>query len=151
MKGDRRQRHLKILELIETHAIGTQEELARALARDGWQVTQSSVSRDIQALGLVKVNGAYHRPVFARPPCRDADEQRIAEGVLSLSLAGDFLVVLHTPPGEANRVGIALDRLAWPDMLGNVSGDDTIFLAVRDRAAQRRVLANLGKLGVRRS
>ena len=64
MTGDRRQRHLKILEIISTHAIHTQEELADALAREGWDVTQSSVSRDIAALHLVKVDGAYQRPAL---------------------------------------------------------------------------------------
>ncbi|MEO8449823.1 MAG: arginine repressor [Gemmatimonadota bacterium] len=146
MRGDRRQRHLKILELIETHRVTTQEEMADALAREGWTVTQSSVSRDIAALGLVKVGGAYHRPVVTKSPRRDPDEQRISEGVLSVFTAGDALVVLHTPPGEANRVGIAVDRLAWPDVLGNISGDDTIFIAIRDRAAQRRILAEFRKL-----
>ena len=146
MRGDRRQRHLKILELIETHRITTQEEMADALAREGWSVTQSSVSRDIAALGLVKVGGAYHRPVVTKSPRRDPDEQRISEGVLSVFTAGDALVVLHTPPGEANRVGIAVDRLAWPDVLGNISGDDTIFIAIRDRTAQRRILAEFRKL-----
>lgn len=144
--GDRRQRHLKILELIETHAIGTQEELADALRREGWDVTQSSVSRDIAALGLVKVDGAYHRAVVTRPARPDPDEQRIVEGVLAFAPAGDVLIVLHTPPGEANRVGAALDRLAWGDVLGNISGDDTIFLAARNRAGQRRVLAQLTRL-----
>jgi transcriptional regulator of arginine metabolism len=139
IKGDRRQRLLKILELISTHAIHTQEELAEALAREGWDVTQSAVSRDIGALHLVKVDGAYQRPVRAQRPRHDPDEQRIADGVLTVEPAGDALIVLHTPPGEANRVGAALDRLAWPDVLGNISGDDTIFVAVRDRAAQRRV------------
>ena len=66
MKGDRRQRQLKILELISTHAIHTQEELADALAREGWNVTQSSVSRDITALHLVKVDGAYRPAAAAR-------------------------------------------------------------------------------------
>ena len=149
MRGDRRQRHLKILELIETHALRTQEELAEALSQEGWDVTQSSVSRDIAALNLVKVDGAYHRPAVTRAPRRDPDEQRIVDGVLMLSTAGDSLIVLHTPPGEANRVGVALDRLAWPEMLGNISGDDTIFIAVPDRAAQRRVLTRLERLGVR--
>lgn len=80
IRGDRRQRHLKILELIETHAIRTQEELADALAREGWEVTQSSVSRDISALNLVKVDGVYYRPAVTRPPRLDQDEQRIVEG-----------------------------------------------------------------------
>jgi transcriptional regulator of arginine metabolism len=140
MKGDRRQRQLKILELISTHEVSTQDELAEALAREGWDVTQSSVSRDIAALHLVKVDGAYQRAAQAQRPRHDPDEQRIADGVLTLEPAGDALIVLHTPPGEANRVGAALDRLAWPDVLGNISGDDTIFVAVRDPVARRRVI-----------
>jgi transcriptional regulator of arginine metabolism len=146
IRGDRRQRHLKILELIETHAIRTQEELAEALAREGWEVTQSSVSRDIAALGLVKADGAYTRPVKTRPPRPDPDEQRIAECVLAMQPAGDVLIVLRTPPGEANRVGVALDRLAWPDVAGNIAGDDTIFVAAADREARRRVLRRLRDL-----
>lgn len=146
IRGDRRQRHLKILELISTHAIRTQEELADALAREGWDVTQSSVSRDITALKLLKVDGVYTRPAITRVARRDADEQRIVEGVLAYSAAGDSLIVLHTPPGEANRVGVALDRLAWPETLGNISGDDTIFLATKDLPAQRRILRRLGGL-----
>ena len=146
MTGDRRQRQLKILELISTHAIGTQEELADALAREGWEVTQSSVSRDIAALHLVKVDGVYQRAAAAQRPRHDPDEQRIAEGVLTIDAAGDALLVLHTPPGEANRVGAALDRLAWPEVLGNISGDDTIFVAVRNAAGQRRVLATIRRL-----
>lgn len=143
MKQDRRQRHLKILELISTHALRTQEDLADALAREGWDVTQSSVSRDIAALHLVKVDGVYERPARTQRFRRDPDEQRIAEGVLTIEPAGDALLVLHTPPGEANRVGAALDRLAWPEVLGNISGDDTIFLALRNSAGQRRVLQTI--------
>jgi len=146
IRKDRRQRQLKILELIETHAIHTQEELADALAREGWEVTQPSVSRDIASLGLVKVEGAYKRSALTRPPRKDLDEQRIVEGVLAYSPAGEVLIVVHTPPGEANRVGVALDRLAWPDILGNISGDDTIFIATRDPKGQKRVLAELARL-----
>lgn len=146
IRGDRRQRHLKILELIATHAIGTQEELGDALAREGCVVTQSSVSRDIAALKLVKLDGVYTRPAVTKAPRRDPDEQRIVEGVLAYSAAGDSLIVLHTPPGEANRVGAAFDRLAWPEVLGNISGDDTIFLAASDQSAQRRLLRRLNGL-----
>ena len=146
MKDDRRQRQLKILELISTHALSTQEEVADALAREGWEVTQSSVSRDIASLHLVKVDGVYQRARAAQRHRQDPDEQRIAEGVLTVEPAGDALLVLHTPPGEANRVGAALDRLAWPEVLGNISGDDTIFLALRNAAGQRRVLATIRRL-----
>ncbi len=145
MTADRRKRHLKILELISTRAIRTQEELADALATEGWEVTQSSVSRDIAALRLIKVDGAYRRPAAVATPV-NPDERRIADGVLSVDSAGDALVVLHTPPGEANRVAVALDRLAWHDVVGTLAGDDTIFLAVKNIAAQRRVLGEVRKL-----
>jgi transcriptional regulator of arginine metabolism len=146
MTADRRKRHLKILELISTRAVRTQEELAEALAAQGWDVTQSSVSRDIAALRLVKVDGAYRRPPRAASPI-DPDERRIAEGVLTIEPAGEALVVLHTPPGEANRVAVALDRLAWPEVVGTIAGDDTIFLAVTDSRAQRRVVREVRRLG----
>jgi transcriptional regulator of arginine metabolism len=146
MTADRRKRHLKILELISTRAIRTQEELAEVLAAEGWEVTQSSVSRDIATLRLIKVGGAYRRPPRGANPA-DPDERRIAEGVLAADAAGEALVVLHTPPGEANRVAVALDRLAWPDVVGTIAGDDTIFLAVKDGGAQRRVLREVKRLG----
>lgn len=150
MTADRGKRHLKILELISTRAIRTQEELAEALAAEGWPVTQSSVSRDIAALRLVKVDGAYHRPPRG-VTASDPDERRIAEGVLTVEAAGEALIVLHTPPGEANRVAVALDRLAWADVVGTIAGDDTIFLAVKNALAQRRVLRQVHELsGARR-
>jgi len=143
--GDRRKRHLKILELISTRPLRTQEELAEALSALGWDVTQSSVSRDIAALRLIKVDGVYRRPP-PRVPQTDPDELRVAEGVLTMDWAGDALVVLHTSPGEANHVAVALDRLAWPEVIGTIAGDDTIFLAVKNPAAQRRVLRQVRKL-----
>lgn len=146
MTADRRKRHLKILELISTRGLHTQEELAAALAEAGWEVTQSSVSRDIAALGLVKVAGAYRKPEPAAVHSEDPDERRIADGVIGIDPAGDALLVLHTPPGEANRVGAALDRLAWPEIAGTLAGDDTIFVAVRDTAARRSVLRSLKRL-----
>jgi transcriptional regulator of arginine metabolism len=148
MTADRRKRHLRILELITTRPIRTQEDLATALTADGWEVTQSSVSRDVAALGLVKVAGAYQRA--AQRVVADPDAQRIAEGVLTMERAGEALLVLHTPPGEANRVAVALDRQAWPDIAGTIAGDDTIFIAVRDSPAQTRVLRQLRKLSDRR-
>ena len=146
MTADRRKRHLKILEVISTRVIHTQEDLAEALAAEGWEVTQSSISRDIAALRLVKVDGAYRRPPRASV-VRDPDERRIAESVLTCEPAGEVLVVLHTPPGEANRVAVALDRLAWPDVVGTIAGDDTIFLAVKDAGGQRRVMREVRRLG----
>lgn len=145
MSAERRKRLLKILELISTRAIRTQEELAESLAAEGWKVTQSSVSRDIAALRLVKAGGAYQRPARAAHSS-DPDRRRVAEDVFGVEPSGDTIMVLHTPPGEASAVGLALDRLAWGDVLGTIAGDDTIFVAVKDATAQRRVMRELKKL-----
>jgi transcriptional regulator of arginine metabolism len=147
MTADRRKRQLKILELISTRPIRTQDELAEVLTAEGWSVTQSSVSRDIAALRLVKVDGAYQRPARIVEAPEHPDERRIIDGVLTVETAGDALIVLHTPPGEANRVGVAIDRLAWGDVIGTLAGDDTIFIAVKNAAAQQRVLRALRSLG----
>ena len=147
MSHERRQRHLKILELVATRPLRTQDELADALSREGWEVTQSSVSRDIAALGLIKIDGIYQRPAAARiHDIVDPNERRIAESLLSVESAGDALLVLHTPPGEAQRVGSAIDLLAWPDVIGTIGGDDTIFLATRNRAAQSHLMRQLHQL-----
>lgn len=145
MKTRRSLRLRRLLELVSTRELRTQEEVAAALEAEGWAVTQSSVSRDIAALHLIKVDGAYRRPEKQRS-ARSGHEQTIAESVLGCAGAGDALVVLHTPPGEAGRVGLALDRLGWPEVVGTIAGDDTIFVAARDGAAQRRLLQSLQRL-----
>jgi transcriptional regulator of arginine metabolism len=146
MSAERRKRLLKILELISTRAIRTQEELAEALATEGWDVTQSSVSRDIKALRLVKVGGAYQRQPSASAHSPDPDTRRVAEDVIGIETAGDSLIVLHTPPGEASAVGLALDRMALGDIVGTIAGDDTIFVAAKDATAQRRLVRELKRL-----
>jgi transcriptional regulator of arginine metabolism len=147
MTAERKRRHLRILELISTRAVRTQEELAEMLTADGWEVTQSSVSRDIASLRLVKMDGAYRRPPPGPRAVTDPDELRIAEGVLACETAGETLVVVRTAPGEANRVAVAMDRMAWPEVVGTIAGDDTIFIAVKDPGAQRRVTRTIRALG----
>jgi hypothetical protein len=110
MTADRRKRHLKILELISTRAIRTQEELAEALAGEGWEVTQSSVSRDIATLRLVKVDGAYRRPPRG-VSAADPDERRIAEGVLTVESAGEALS--WCTPRRGKRIGWRLHSIGW--------------------------------------
>lgn len=146
MTAERKRRHLRILELISTRAVRTQEELAEMLTAEGWEVTQSSVSRDIASLRLVKMDGAYRRPPPGPRAVTEPDELRIAEGVLSCETAGETLVVVRTAPGEANRVAVAMDRMAWPEVVGTIAGDDTIFIAVKDPGAQRRVTRTIRAL-----
>ncbi len=146
MTAQRKQRLLRILELISTRRIQTQEALVDALRADGWDVTQSSVSRDIGALHLVKSDGAWARPPAGDVQGVDPDELRIREGVLQVETAGESLVVLRTPPGEANRVAVAIDRLAWPEVVGTIAGDDTIFIAARSAEDQKAAVRRVRKL-----
>ena len=147
MSQERSKRHLKILELVATRPLRTQEELAEALGQEGWEVTQSSVSRDIATLGLVKAEGIYQRPAAAHlREITDPNERRLAESLLSVDRAGDAILVLHTPPGEAQRVGSALDLLAWPEIVGTLAGDDTIFVAARNAMAQERIHQHLQRI-----
>lgn len=146
MSADRKARLRKILEIVATRAIETQEELAAALAADGFDVTQSSVSRDVAELGLVKLEGVYVRAPAGLPLGADPNERRVARAVLQVDVAGPNLLVLHTPPAEANAVAIALDRLAWASVAGTIAGDDTIFVAVTGARAQKGLLKELRKL-----
>ena len=165
MKARRAQRLRKLLELVSTRPLHTQEEVAAALEAAGFQVTQSSVSRDIAALHLVKDSGVYRRAgapaLGAAPrgsvdgsdeestlPRTDAPEElrALTESVLAYAVAGSSLLVLHTPPGEAGRAALSIDRSAWPGVVGTIAGDDTIFIAVRDERAQRSVVATLRAL-----
>jgi transcriptional regulator of arginine metabolism len=72
----------------------------------------------------------------------------VSEGVLTIETAGDALAVVHTPPGEANHVAVALDRLAWPEVIGTLAGDDTIFIAVKDLRSLRRVVREIRRLAL---
>jgi transcriptional regulator of arginine metabolism len=146
MPAQRDKRRRRILELVATAELKTQDELATSLSRDGWRTTQSSISRDIAALGLIKVNGVYRRPPRRLQPAEDPDESRIAEALHAADPSGPAMVVLKTGPGEANHVAVALDRLVIPDVVGTIAGDDTIFVAVRDTKAQRRLLDRLRRL-----
>jgi transcriptional regulator of arginine metabolism len=140
MKSVRRRREL-ILSLIATRPIATQEELVEALRGEGIGASQASVSRDIAALGVVKGGGRYVRPV-GQPPVNPF-EQRIREFVLSVVAAGDHLLVLKTPPGEASGAALALDQLALPGIVGTVAGDDTIFVALAGRREGERAARRL--------
>ncbi len=146
MRSVRRRREL-ILKVIANGAVETQDELVAALHRHRVEASQASVSRDVAALGLVKVAGRYALPPPARP-ARNPMEARISEFLLSVTRAGDNLLVLKTPPGEASGTALAIDHLALPGVVGTVAGDDTIMVALEGRNARdvtaRRLAALMG-------
>ena len=130
-------RHQKILSLIRATPIGTQGELTAHLERAGVPTTQSSVSRDLEELGIVKHRGRYTQP---------RADGAAARGLLSLDLAGDVLVIARTEPGLASAVAVQVDAAAIPEIVGTIAGEDTIFVAVSERKDQRIAIKKIWEL-----
>lgn len=131
-------RQTAILSIIEHNDIETQEELASRLRDMGIVVTQATVSRDIKELRLLKVlspNGTY-KYATADKAEHGVSERLIRmfiDSVLSVSYA-ENIIVIRTLAGSANAAGEAIDSMRWPEVLGTISGDNTIFIAVRSSA-----------------
>ncbi len=134
---NKRDRQQRILSLIQAKPIGTQEDLRALLERSGTPATQSSVSRDLEELGIVKHHGHYTLPRVAGATAR---------GLLSLDHAGDTLVIARTLPGLASAVAVQIDAAALPEVVGTIAGEDTIFIAVRDAKAQRNTIKRIWEL-----
>jgi transcriptional regulator of arginine metabolism len=135
----RRERQAEILRLVEERALSTQEELADALREAGHEVVQTTVSRDIAELGLLKVRAPNGRLIYAPPGSGDADRLRaIASAMrryaLTVEAAGP-LVVVTTPSGYASALAQAIDEGKHPAVAGTIAGDNTIFVAPRDGTA----------------
>jgi transcriptional regulator of arginine metabolism len=126
--------------IITGSPVGRQEDLVRLLGKAGFPATQSSVSRDLRELGVAKRGDRYVLPDDA--PAVD-DFAAVARFVRSIKPAGPNLAVVRTTVGAAQSVAIVLDRAEWPEVVGTLSGDDTIFVATSGAATQRRLLARL--------
>lgn len=132
MKADR---HAKILELIQKNDVETQEELLDYLKREGYRVTQATVSRDIRELKLTKVAIGSGKQKYAAIAERTGDmiekyHHVFQNGFVSMDMAQNILVV-KTVPGMAMAVAAALDAMNWNEIVGSIAGDDTIMCAVR--------------------
>lgn len=134
---NKRDRQQTILSLIQARPIGTQEDLRTLLERAGVTATQSSLSRDLEELGIVKQHGHYTLP---------RTNGASARGLLSLDQAGDSLVVARTMPGLASAVAVEIDAATLPEVVGTIAGEDTIFIAVRDAKAQRPTIKQVWEL-----
>ena len=131
-------RQQKIIGLISARRIGTQQELTALLERAGFVATQPSVSRDLEELGVVKRNGRYTMP--------RASEGAASRGLLGLETAGDVLVVAKCEPGLASAVAVEIDRAGISEIVGTLAGEDTVFIAVHERKAQRAVVKKVLEL-----
>jgi transcriptional regulator of arginine metabolism len=134
---NKRDRQQKILDFIRAKPLGTQEDLRTLLERAGVPATQSSVSRDLEELGVVKQHGYYTLP---------RTNGAAARGLLSLDQAGDSLIIARTVPGHASPVAVEIDAAAMPEVVGTIAGEDTIFIAVRDAKAQRTALKQIWEM-----
>ena len=132
MTGLKEERRRAIENLIRTSTLGSQEEVAEHLSRLGFDVTQATVSRDLEQIGAVKVRRSGHLSYALPDQVPAAPEPRLA------ALLRDFgrsvetaanLVVVKTPPGSAHLIGVALDQSGLDEIVGTICGDDTIFVA----------------------
>jgi transcriptional regulator of arginine metabolism len=133
---NRRERQNAILALVRERALSTQAEVAAALKDTGFDVVQTTVSRDIADLGLVKVRAPSGRLVYAPPGTTDTDRLRALGAAMrryavSLEAAGG-LVVVTTPSGYANALAQAIDEAGHPGIAGTLAGDNSILVVARD-------------------
>jgi transcriptional regulator of arginine metabolism len=133
----KRERQKRILNLVRAKRIATQEELRAHLEQTGVSATQSSVSRDLEELGVMKHHGFYAMPHA------NGDAAR---GLLSLDVAGDVLVVARCLPGRASSVAVEIDDAGISEIVGTLAGEDTIFIAVQDQKSQRAAMKKIWEL-----
>ncbi len=131
-------RQSAIIKLIRANQIGTQEELSELLEKKGYSVTQSSVSRDLGELGIIKVNGFYSLPQKPR--------NAVAIGLLSLETTGENLVVAKCEAGLASAIAVRIDAANINEIVGTIAGDDTIFIAVKDAKEQKAAIKKIWEM-----
>ena len=135
-----------ILDAIQRAPVRSQEQLRRTMRAAGFDVTQATLSRDIRELGLVKggADGAYQAPVDAQPApnghAATSKLDRLVAAYLTRVDRVQQLVLLRTGPGQAQLLGVALDRARLPEVVGTIAGDDTI-LAIAPDVRRARALA----------
>lgn len=147
MLSDRHQleRRNAILRILRGGVVRRQSDLTQLLRREGFTVTQSSVSRDLAELGVLKSAGRYLLPPDEISRA-NGDFGVLAQFVRAVRPAGPTITVVRTTIGAAQSVAVALDKAEWPEVVGTVSGDDTIFVATTDVRAQQRLIGRLEAL-----
>ena len=134
-------RRAALRRIIADTPVSRQEDLVRLLLRAGHRATQSSVSRDLREMGVAKVADRYL--LAAAPEEADSSFSMVAGFVRDIRRAGACLTIIRTATGSAQGVALAIDRAAWPEVAGTLSGDDTVFVATDGATAQRRLAARL--------
>jgi transcriptional regulator of arginine metabolism len=120
-----------IIDAIRSRKVTSQGELADILRDSSYTVTQASISRDLDELGVVKIDGIYQRP--------ELRSEAGFPGLLGIEASGENLLVARCRSGLASAVAVRLDAARIPEIVGTIAGDDTIFIAVKDARSQRTV------------
>jgi transcriptional regulator of arginine metabolism len=131
-----------IMRILREGLVRRQEDLVRLLKKEGHEVTQSSVSRDLRDLGVSKAGGRYVLPSDELTRAND-DFGTLAQFVRGLKRAGPSITVIRTTIGAAQSVAVAIDKAEWPEVAGTISGDDTIFIATANARAQDELVSRL--------
>ena len=141
------ERRNAIRELLGRGPFPTQALLVAELERQGHVATQSSVSRDLRELGAIKTATGYELPQADK----SAESELVSEGafIRSFRPAGPHLLVIRTAIGAAQRVALALDRADWPEIVGNIGGDDTVFVATDSASHQKILTAKIERVVLR--
>ena len=137
------QRRDAICDLLGSGPVGTQQDLVKQLSARGLIVTQSSVSRDLKDLGAIKTDTGYQLPGAERDGERGL--AAVANLIRGRKTAGPHLLVIQTAIGAAQRVALALDRGGWPEMIGNIGGDDTVFVATASATGQKQIISRIDR------
>lgn len=135
------ERRAAIRRLLRDGPVETQQDLVDALTGLGLTVTQSSVSRDLRDLGAVKTSIGYELPASDRDG--ELELSRVGNLLREIAPAGANLLVVKTAIGAAQRVALALDRSGWPEVVGNIGGDDTVFVATVSATGQKRLVSKI--------
>ncbi len=145
--ADKKSRQAALLSVIRSEPLGTQDQVVAALSRRGVSATQVSISRDMAEMGVVKVSGRYQASL-PRTQARDP-EFPIRAWVKTAAKAGANLAVVRCEVGTAQRVGLAIDELTLPDVVGTIAGDDTVFCATGSARGVSRLVEFLrARIGV---
>ena len=136
-----------IQRILQDGPAATQQILVDELNGLGFEATQSSVSRDLKDIGVIKTAAGYELP----EPSRGGEDEiaAVANLVRDLKPAGPNLLVIKTAIGAAQRVALVLDRSGWPEIVGNVGGDDTVFTATATLSAQRNLISKFERAAAR--
>ena len=134
-------RRALLTRIIRERIVGRQAELVDLLRQEGHPATQSSISRDLRELGVAKLGDRYVLPAAAAAP--RPEFRAVRAFVTAILPAGGNLIVLKTQIGSAQGVALAIDTAQWPEVVGTISGDDTIFIATPGAQAQQRLREKL--------